>query len=127
MKKIILTLSIAAASFTFVQAQDHAPAQSGQQTTSVDGEGIEQIDVSELPETVNEGMKSSEYKNASIKQAYKLSGMVVSRVLGEESMTIYSSRTPDKLYLLQVNDNDVSSALYFTEDGELYASTDMDM
>lgn len=130
MKKIILTLGIAVASFLTIQAQDQQDTEVQQQQDTTMGEGIEQIDPSELPAEVNEGIQNSDYQDATVTQAYKLTGAPLARVLGDESISIYSSAsTPEALYLLQVSDEkkEKRSALYFTEDGKLYASEDMDM
>lgn len=166
MKKIILSLGLAAATFIGVQAQEtpqpqeqpqetpqeqpqeypqeqpqqeqpqqeqpqqdpQYDQQQQQQQQDIEGEGIEQIETSQIPQEVNDGMQNSEYQNATVEQAYKLSGTALTQILGQESLSTYSTNTtPETLYLLRVTHEDSHSALYFTEDGELYASEDMDM
>ncbi|WPP49338.1 hypothetical protein [Catalinimonas niigatensis] len=132
MKKLILPLGLAAATFVTVQAQDQPQVdpqtQPQDQQEMIEGEGIEQVETSQLPEEVNQGMQESEYQNATVEQAYKLSGTALAQILGQESLSTYSTNTtPETLYLLRVTHEDTHSALYFTEDGELYASEDMDM
>lgn len=132
MKKLILSLGLAAATFVTVQAQDQPQVdpqtQPQQEQETIKGEGIEQIETNQLPEEVNQGMQESEYQNATVEQAYKLSGTALAQILGQESLSTFSTNTaPETLYLLRVTHEDTHSALYFTEDGELYASEDMDM
>lgn len=131
MKKVILSLGLAIATFATVQAQEQTPQQPQQEQQEIQdikGEGIEQIETSAIPQEVNDGMQNSEYQAATVEQAYKLSGTALAQILGQESFSTYSSNTvPETLYLLRVTHEDSHAALYFTEDGELYASEDMDM
>ncbi|MDF9798727.1 hypothetical protein OKW21_003990 [Catalinimonas alkaloidigena] len=126
MKKIILTLGIAVASFATLQAQDQTQTQDKQEM--IEGEGIEKIKNSEIPEEVNEGLKNSDFEGAEVAEAYILSGTALDQHLGDQALEMYiGDQFPDKVYQLQVSHDDNPAILYFTKEGELYASKDLEM
>ncbi|WKN29577.1 hypothetical protein PZB74_11440 [Porifericola rhodea] len=130
MKKTILTFGIAIASFVTVQAQDmpKEKMQDQDKKEMIKGEGIKKIENSAIPKEVNEALMESDYEGASIKQAYVLSGAALDQQLGDQSVEMYiGDQYPEKLYQLQVTHEDANALLYFTEEGELYASKDLEM
>jgi len=130
MKKTILTFGIAIATFATVQAQDMPKEKMHDQDKKemIKGEGIKKIENSAIPTEVNEALMESDYEGASIEQAYVLSGAALDQQLGDQSVEMYiGDQYPEKLYQLQVTHEDANALLYFTEEGELYASKDLEM
>jgi hypothetical protein len=125
MKRIIVTLGIAAVTLTAVQAQDQ-PTEMKDKQEMIQGEDIQIMDFSEFPEDVRERFFSSEYENAEIEESYLLKGTALEEVLGQEAMEIYiGDLPPEKLYVLQISEQDeTSTVLYYREDGEIYATNE---
>lgn len=120
MKRIIFSIGLALATVLSVQAQD--------QQEEIKGEDIQIMEFSEFPEDVQERFMMGEYEDAQIEEAYVLKGVALEDVLDNESMEIYiGDLPPEKLYVLQLNeDNMTSTILYYREDGELYATNEID-
>lgn len=124
MKKILLTLGIAVASFATLQAQDQTQTQDKQEM--IEGEGVEKIDNAQIPQEVHEGLKNSDFKDAKVAEAYILSGTALDKYLEDQSLEMYiGDQFPDKVYQLQISHDDNPAVLYFTEEGELYASKEL--
>lgn len=124
MKKILLTLGIAVASFATLQAQDQPQTQDQQEM--IEGEGIEKIENAQIPQEVHEGLKNSDFKDAKVAEAYILSGAALDKYLEDQSLEMYiGDQFPDKVYQLQISNDDNPAVVYFTEDGELYASKEL--
>ncbi|MEK6478409.1 hypothetical protein WJR50_12775 [Catalinimonas sp. 4WD22] len=125
MKKLLLTLGIAVASFATLQAQDQPQTQDQQEM--IEGEGVEKIDTTQIPQEVHEGLKNSDFKNAKVAEAYILSGVALDKYLEDQSLEMYiGDQFPDKVYQLQISHDDNNPAVvYFTEEGELYASKEL--
>lgn len=124
MKRIIL-------SFTFILASIFSAHAQQQDTTlqSIKGEGIEYINTDELPEDVRNRFESGDYQDATIEEAYILKGDALTEVVGQEAMEYYiGGLPPEKLYVISVTQDETHAAiLYYTEDGEIYASQDIEM
>lgn len=126
MKRIIVTLGIAAVTLTSVQAQDQ-PTEMKDKQEMIQGEDIQIMGFSEFPEDVRERFSSSEYENAKIEESYLLKGTALEEVLGQEAMEIYiGDLPPEKLYVLQISEQDeTSTVIYYREDGEIYATNEL--
>ncbi len=123
MKKILLTFGLALASLAVVNAQDTLQTEPQNQQEMIEGEGIEMIEKSDIPQAVTDGMENSEFKGAEVMQAFIISGDALDQQLGDQSVEKYiGDQYPEKLYQIQVTSEDVPAVVYFTEEGELYAS-----
>lgn len=132
MKKVILSLGLAVATFVTVQAQDQPQVdpqtQPQDQQEMIEGEGIEKLDTAQIPQQVKDGIESSEFQGAEIAEAYVLSGTALDQQLGDQAVEQYiGDQYPEKLYQLRVSHENSPAMLYFTEEGELYASKDLEM
>lgn len=117
MKRILFSIGLSLAVVSSVQAQDQ-----------IRGEDIQIMEFSEFPEDVQDRFEMGEHDDADIEEAYVLKGTALEDVLGNESMEIYiGDLPPEKLFVLQLNEDDqTSKVLYYREDGELYATNDID-
>lgn len=108
-----------------MQEEPGMSSESAQQP--IEGEGITSIEASALPQEVTDGLENSDFKGATINNAYEVTGSALDQALGQESVEMYAGdQAPEKLYQLQVTHQDKSAVLYFTEEGELYASKEME-
>lgn len=121
MKRIIFSIGLALITVLNVQAQD--------EQEQIKGEDIQIMEFSEFPEDVQERFMMGDYEGAEIQEAYVLKGVALEDVLDNESMEIYiGDLPPEKLYVLQLSrDNETGKILYYREDGELYATNDIDL
>lgn len=124
MKRIIFSIGLALATVLSVQAQDRDMKDD---QDMIQGEGIQIMAFSEFPKDVQDRFKISDHSDAEIEEAYVLKGVALENLLNNESMEIYiGDLPPEKLYVLQLNMNDmISKVLYYVEDGELYATNEI--
>ncbi|MEK6478410.1 hypothetical protein WJR50_12780 [Catalinimonas sp. 4WD22] len=122
MKKLAITFTLAIATLLSVQAQD-------EEQKKVEGEGIEYIDINEIPEDVVKRFETGDYQDANINEAYILSGDALTTVVGQEAMEYYMNKLPpEKLYVLNLTKDEKPSAIiYYTEDGQIYATKDLEL
>ena len=143
MKKLLLSIGFAAGTVLFVNAQEvppqeqpqpqpqeeqvqpqeqpettQQPTQPGMETQ----EGITLISEEELPQEVKDGLASSEYSDATIEQAFELTGEAIPYQLQEQTT---DEPVDDKFYQLQVNQDNEPAILYFDEQGELVEAQTM--
>ena len=124
MKRFIFSIGLALATVLSVQAQDRDMKDN---QDMIQGDGIQIMAFSEFPKDVQDRFKISDHSDAAIEEAYVLKGVALENVLNNESMEIYiGDLPPEKLYVLQLTTNDViSKVLYYLEDGELYATNEI--
>lgn len=122
MKKLAITFTLAIATLLSVQAQD-------QEQKKVEGEGIEYIDINDIPEDVVKRFETGDYQDANIDEAYILRGDALTTVVGQEAMEYYMNKLPpEKLYVLNITkDEKLSAIIYYTEDGQIYATKDLEL
>ncbi|MEQ9438538.1 MAG: hypothetical protein RIG62_05800 [Cyclobacteriaceae bacterium] len=139
MKKILLSVGFAAAVIFSAQAQE-APTQPEQEVqeqqmtqekpqTSQDefqSEDLKRVTEAELPQEVKDSFEGSEFNEGTIEQAYEISGATVSRVLASRANAPSpGTEVPEKLYQLQVKEEQGAAILYIGDDGEIIASESM--
>ena len=137
MKKLLLSIGFAAGTVLFVNAQEVLPQeqplpQEEQETETMDEtttqqgmesqEGITLISEEELPQEVKDGLASSEYGDATVEQAFELTGEAVPYQLVEKTT---DEPSDEKFYQLQVNQDNEPAILYFDEQGELVEAQTM--
>lgn len=96
-------------------------------SSSIEGEGIKKISESELPQEIKDALKNdTDYKNATIEQAFELSGAALDRALDEVTPDSIYGEDYKKMYQLQVSTEDNKSAvIYITEEGDVFAEKEM--
>lgn len=122
MKKLAITFTLAIATLLSVQAQD-------QEHKKAKGEGIEYININDIPEDVVKRFETGDYQDANINKAYILSGDALTTLVGQEAMEYYMNKLPpEKLYVLNITKDEKPSAIiYYTEDGQIYATKDLEL
>ncbi|WPP49990.1 hypothetical protein [Catalinimonas niigatensis] len=102
--------------------------QDSMQNQAIQGQSIERLDTAALPQEVEQALSESDYQGASIENAYKLSGEAIDVLMDLNAYEIYPGQVgPETLYMIRVMKEDKPSILYLTEEGEMYATKDLDM
>jgi hypothetical protein len=153
MKKILMTLGFATATLFAVHAQETPQPQEEQEqipeqqqeypqeqqqqqeqysqqqdTTQIEGETVQKLDTTQLPQEVTQALNESEYQGASIENAYKLSGDAIDVLMDLNAYEIYAGDVgPETLYMLRVMHEDKPAIIYLTEEGEVYATKELEM
>lgn len=92
----------------------------------IEGEGITKITKADLPQEIQDALNNSDYKEATIEQAYELTGAALSRALDEVTTDSVYGEDYEKMYQLQLKTKDNTSAvIYITEDGEVFAENEL--
>ena len=149
MKKILLTAGLASAVLFGVQAQEtpteptqekemqtqeqtmQEKPESAQQANSNEfdskSEDMKQITEAELPQEVKDSFANSDLNEGTIEQAFEISGATVARVLESRANASQYPGTelPEKLYQLQVKEEDGTGIIYIGDDGEIISSESM--
>lgn len=125
MNKILLTAGVVLMSFLAVQAQETEMEKNKEMTGQemIEGDDIEIITFSELPDDVKTSFETGEYDEAQVNEAYTIEGSALTELINQEAMEIYAGDLPpEKLYVLQITENNEPRAIvYYREDGEVYA------
>lgn len=97
------------------------------ESESIEGEGIKEISEADIPQEVKDALKNdTDYKNATIEQAFVLTGAALSQALDEVTTDSTYGEDYEKMYQLQVGAEDnKSSLIYITEEGEVFAEKEM--
>lgn len=112
--------------------QEQYPQEQQQQSTmqnqTIQGQNIQRLDTTALPQEVEQALNESEYQGASIENVYKLSGEALDVLMDLNAYEIYPGQAgPETLYMIRVMKEDKPSILYLTEEGEMYATKDLEM
>ena len=103
--------------------QEQGSQDVSQENQSGETEGVASITESELPEEVTKGLQDSEFSQATIEEVYVLDGDAVDKLMQNDAEQFYiGDQNPDKIYQLQVQDENEKNVLYFDDQGELLGS-----
>ncbi|MEQ9438537.1 MAG: hypothetical protein RIG62_05795 [Cyclobacteriaceae bacterium] len=88
---------------------------------------LKQITEAELPQEVKDSFDGSDFSEATIEQAYEISGATVAQILESRANASQypGTEVPEKLYQLQVKEKEGAAILYIGDDGEIIASESM--
>lgn len=115
----------------YPQEQTEQYGQQQQQDTmqnqAIEGQNIQRLDTAALPQEVEQALSESDYSSATIENAYKLSGDAIDVLMDLNAYEIYPGQVgPETLYMIRVMKENTPSILYLTEEGEMYATKELE-